>query len=335
MLHIILKNLTRKTDMKHRNDINFDQVLKKFIFVKRFFLSVFLANFLNLAFCNDLTLDQAIEKIKLLGGTHYQSLYKITGYPYSNPNMPSVWSNSYPLENNTRCSGISFILEKYFSNKPKKDIKVLDIGTDTGYISHCLADRNLTVHGVDSNNQLSNCISQEKELKKNISNQELKNIQKNCKSMWSNSFSGKESWQIKAANIVKDYNKLDNVTFETNIVDLEYVKNLKPGQYDSALFLSVLHWLNLDFGFDTTKEILNELLKKIPIIIIEATKKEKPTGGSVKVIQSLMELPENNEEFFKDLSNLSHYEIIPKSFMPVSRTVYILFSKPLKNKIVF
>ena len=55
----------------------------------------------------------------------------------------------------------------------------------------------------------------------------------------------------------------------------------------------------------------------------------------LKVSESLKALPENTEEFFTDLPNLLYFEEIPKTYMNVYRPVYILFSKPLKNKVKF
>ena len=208
--------------------------------------------------------EEIIKKIIELG-SNYQSLYKINGYPYKHKDL-AYGMTTYPLENNIRCFGIKFILEKFLS---KKNIKVIDIGTDTGYISHCLADNGLTVHGVDSNNEVSDCISNM--VHTGISN--LIRSREKCTDNYNKEYENKETRQIQTANLVKKYNKLKNVTFKSNIVDLNYVKNLKVNQYDSALILSVLHWMNLDFGLKNTKELLNELLKKVPIVIIEATQK--------------------------------------------------------------
>lgn len=256
-----------------------------------------------------------------------QSLYKINGYPYKHEDKSLAFGwTTYPYENNMRCTGIKFILEWAF---PHKDIKVLDIGTDTGYISHCLADNGLIVHGVDSNSDISDCISEATyEGTKNVTE-----VRQSCIDAYREAYSGKEIEQIELANLVKEYSDIKNVTFESNFVDLNYIKSLKVNQYDAALILSVLHWVNLELGLEKTRVFLDELLKKVPIVIIEATeKREVPDDGS-KTSESIKALPEKTEDFFEGLPNLSHFELVPKSYMNLSRPVYILFSKPLSSEI--
>jgi hypothetical protein len=60
-----------------------------------------------------------------------------------------------------------------------------------------------------------------------------------------------------------------HATFQTAALNLETVCSIRPGQYQVALILSVLHHVINHRGIDYVAELLAELHAKIPILILE------------------------------------------------------------------
>jgi O-antigen chain-terminating methyltransferase len=57
--------------------------------------------------------------------------------------------------------------------------------------------------------------------------------------------------------------------FQTRPLDLDTVRAIAPGQYDVALMLSVLHHITHKQGIDYVKQMLAEMLDRIPHLVLE------------------------------------------------------------------
>jgi hypothetical protein len=64
-------------------------------------------------------------------------------------------------------------------------------------------------------------------------------------------------------------------TFRTAPLDLNTVGAILPGEYDVALALSVLHHITLQRGIDYLKQLVAELLSRIPILIVELAHRDE------------------------------------------------------------
>ena len=64
--------------------------------------------------------------------------------------------------------------------------------------------------------------------------------------------------------------------FRTAPLDLDTVRAIAPGTFDVALVLSVLHHINLRFGLDYVKQLLAELLARVPVLVLELAHRDEP-----------------------------------------------------------
>lgn len=252
---------------------------------------------------------------KLYKWRKFQSLYKINGYPYEKYGFQSRTGSGsgYALENDRRCNLIQVYMEKVFSNKKKEQIKILDVGCDLGYITHCLADRGFKVHGIDNSFRYG--------AKSEDHIPDLTKIKEK----------DEDDGPISIARLVAKINGIKNATFSIDDFNMEYVEKMKVKEYDSVVILAVLHDIYRARGFEYTKDLLNKILEKVPVVILEMTEKSKVSENATEGIKKLMEiLPENVELFFNNLENIDKVEKVNQEYIKITRPVYILYSKKFK-----
>ena len=82
-------------------------------------------------------------------------------------------------------------------------------------------------------------------------------------------------------------------TFKTAPLDLNTVSTILPGEYDVALALSVLHHITLRRGTDYVKQLVAELLARVPILIVELAHRDEDVNFAWRE-----SLPEDPLEIF-------------------------------------
>lgn len=261
------------------------------------------------------TLQADVDHLKkLYEWRNYQVLYKINGYPYAKYGFESKAGTGagYVLENDRRCYMTQVYMEKIFPDKNKDQIKILDVGCDLGYITNCLADRGFKTHGIDNSFKYG--------AKREDHIPDLNKIRES------------EYGPIPIARLVAKINGIKNATFSVDDFNMEYVEKMKPREYDCVVIFAVLHDIYRARGFEYTRNLLNGLLEKVPVVILEMTEKSKISGNESEGIKELMKiLPENVEVFFKDLKNTFKVEKVEQNYMKLTRPVYILYSKHFFN----
>jgi SAM-dependent methyltransferase len=73
---------------------------------------------------------------------------------------------------------------------------------------------------------------------------------------------------IAVAEVVQSINNLP-ARFTCAELSLDFVRSLPAGHYDAALILSVLHHITHQHGLAYTRELLAELIERIPTLILE------------------------------------------------------------------
>ena len=86
-----------------------------------------------------------------------------------------------------------------------------------------------------------------------------------------------EGWENNPKNaevsrLVGEINGI-SVDFKTKTLDMETVKTIKPGDFDVITILSVFHHTTHYNGLKYTQKIIEELLKRVPVMIVELAKK--------------------------------------------------------------
>jgi O-antigen chain-terminating methyltransferase len=66
-----------------------------------------------------------------------------------------------------------------------------------------------------------------------------------------------------------------HATFATAPLDQDLVRAIRPGKFDVALILSVLHHLNLRLGLDYVQQLLAELLARVPVLVLELAHRDE------------------------------------------------------------
>ena len=90
-----------------------------------------------------------------------------------------------------------------------------------------------------------------------------------------------EGWEFNPANVevsqlIGELNGVPS-TIRTREFDLDSVTAIQPGQFDVVTLLSVLHHVVHHQGLAQTKELLRELLSRVPVLVLElAVKGEDP-----------------------------------------------------------
>lgn len=255
-------------------------------------------------------LKSNVEKLKkLYEQRKYQSLYKINGYPYAKYGFESRTGSGsgYALENDRRCYMAQVYMEKIFPTKNPNQIKILDVGCDLGYITNCLADRGFNAHGIDNSFRYG--------AKKEDHIPDLNKIRES------------EYGPIPIAKLVAKINGIKNATFSIDDFNIEYIEKMEPRAYDCVVIFAVLHDIYRARGMEYTQDLLNKLLEKVPVVILEMTEKSKVSDDVSEGIKELMRiLPDNVEMFFKNLKNISKVETVDKHYMKLTRPVFILYS---------
>jgi len=82
-------------------------------------------------------------------------------------------------------------------------------------------------------------------------------------------------------------------TFKTAPLDLNMISAILPGEYDVALALSVLHHLTLRHGAGYVKQLVAELLLRVPILIVELAHRDEDVNFAWRE-----SLPEDPLEIF-------------------------------------
>ncbi|MEI6886860.1 MAG: phosphotransferase [bacterium] len=98
------------------------------------------------------------------------------------------------------------------------------------------------------------------------------------------------------------------------------------------MLLSILHHLNLQLGYERTKEIFNQILKEIPVVIVEFALKEEKVDLSWKELlqDDPLDMIENKEEY--NIVKMGEY---PTHLSDVKRPMYAISKNHLvvNNKI--
>lgn len=93
-------------------------------------------------------------------------------------------------------------------------------------------------------------------------------------------------------------------TFKTGALDLATVSAILPGEYDVALALSVLHHITLRRGLDYVKQLVAELLARIPILVVELAHRDEGVNFAWRE-----SLPEDPLEIFAACSNIQIHRL--------------------------
>ena len=93
-----------------------------------------------------------------------------------------------------------------------------------------------------------------------------------------------------------------HVDFKLREFDLDYVKSLQKSEYDVVFFLSVLHHITFFNGLEYTQDMMAEIVKRIPVIIVElAVKEEHSETINLRWRETL---PENPLDIFAKCGDL-------------------------------
>jgi hypothetical protein len=117
-----------------------------------------------------------------------------------------------------------------------KVAKILDIGSNFGYISLYLSAKSSPhhyVHGVDS-----------------------------------------DARNVNLSAVTAKYMNIP-ATYETNIVDQEYISGIVKGQYNVALLTSIMHHIGKQIGLEGSQEFLEQLHEKVPVLFVELASKNE------------------------------------------------------------
>jgi len=112
-----------------------------------------------------------------------------------------------------------------------------------------------------------------------------------------------------------------SATFETAPLDLTKVRTISPGEYDVALALSVLHHITLRRGMDYVKQLVAELLARIPILIVELAHRDEAVNFVWRAC-----LPEDSLEIFSgcDHAQIQHLGDFPSHLSSSVRPMYLV-----------
>jgi O-antigen chain-terminating methyltransferase len=67
-------------------------------------------------------------------------------------------------------------------------------------------------------------------------------------------------------------------TFRTVPLDLDSVRAIAPGEFDVALILSVLHHITHRHGLGYVRQLIAELLERIPQLVLELAHRDEPVA---------------------------------------------------------
>jgi hypothetical protein len=64
-------------------------------------------------------------------------------------------------------------------------------------------------------------------------------------------------------------------TYETNIVDQQYISSIVKGQYNVVLLTSIMHHIGKQIGLEGSQEFLKDLHQKVPVMFVELASKDE------------------------------------------------------------
>jgi len=142
---------------------------------------------------------------------------------------------------------------------------------------------------------------------------------------------GVEGWENnpKNAEVAKRIGELNgiSVNFKSKEFNQETVLTIQPGEFDTALVLSVFHHIIYFHGLKYTQELVKELLDRVPVLIVELAKK----GENSKLRWNKAQ-PKNELDIFelvKDNVTIKKIGDFHNHLSKNTRPIYVIENKKL------
>ena len=102
------------------------------------------------------------------------------------------------------------------------------------------------------------------------------------------------------SNLVKQINQINTANFYLRTLDLDTIKNIPYDNYDCVLALNIFHHINDLYGLSYCQDLIQNLLEKSPILIVELANSQEDSNVYWKD-----SLPVDELAFFAHVKNCS------------------------------
>ncbi|MHC5719169.1 MAG: class I SAM-dependent methyltransferase, partial [Nostoc sp.] len=134
---------------------------------------------------------------------------------------------------------------------------------------------------------------------------------------------------VLASRLISEINGI-NIDFKVAEFDLDYSNLIQKSEYDVVFLLSVIHHIIYSKGLEYTKEMMEILLDKVPVIIVELAVKDEENED--KDLYWREALPNDSLSIFENCQDI-HINLIgyfSTHFSSVKRPLYAISKKIIK-----